>query len=180
MIIFRSWWNDDAASPTFPAKHTVPLKKKEKRSMWLYRKKKEEYSGFSGKRRKKHKRDEAEEHNILAFWASRPQFSIFKSNVFPLPLQGVLEVVWNNSTDNLPLDSRLRHCYICTRRILGGGREIQSEKPNQRANSIQRTLYLCYQVLHVVVCLSKNCFKIMQCEEGRSLALLAKHVQSPI
>lgn len=138
---------------------------------------------------KKNRRDEAEEPNILAFIQQvdyNLQFSIFKSSIltdsemFSLSLYREC-LKW---CEIIPLiiclSIQAQALLYMYKENFRGGREIQSEKQNQRANSIQRMLYLCYQVLHVVVCLSKNCFKIMQCEEGRSLALLAKNVKSPI
>lgn len=87
-----------------------------------------------------------------------------------------LEWCEKHSTDNLPLHSRLMHCSI-RGELMRKRDPIRAEPEN---NSIQRMLYLCYQVLHVVVCLSENSFKIKQCEEGRSLALFAIIVQSPL
>lgn len=132
----------------------------------------------------KNRKDEAEEHNILHFWASIQQFSIFKRSIitdsvlfFSLSLYWeCLEWCEKHSTDNLPLHSRLMHCSI-RGELMRKRDPIRAEPEN---NSIQRMLYLCYQVLHVVVCLSENSFKIKQCEEGRSLALFAIIVQSPL
>lgn len=54
---------------------------------------------------------------------------------------------------------------------------------DQRTNSIEKILYLYYQALHVVVhcnTLHQDSLKMKQHEEGRSVALSAIIVQSPI
>lgn len=113
--------------------------------------------------------------NILAFLSKYATIFISSRSILIdsvmysfLFLQVVLELVWKNLW--IICFRTPGSCVaICTEFRIWTEREIQSEKQKQRANSIQEILYLCCQVLCVVVCLNKTCFKT-----GGTLALRAK------